>query len=137
MSKEIAIQQESAVVEEVERDTSRDGLDKYSLFVYGTLTEPECFKRMTGRYPKYEKYALLYGWRKKSLNILKASEDHIVVGKIVKVDAVDLYFLDAYESIRNRLYQRVLVNVKDHDEPVFVYRKYTEAEKEIFYKSKN
>jgi gamma-glutamylcyclotransferase (GGCT)/AIG2-like uncharacterized protein YtfP len=84
------------------------------LFVYGTLTEPACVERVTGR-RFASRAATLHGWIRTmgadGYPVIHPSPGAVVDGKVLDgLDADALRALDAYED-EGRLYLRREVTV--------------------------
>lgn len=90
----------------------------YSVFVYGTLTEPWVRWLVTGRAGKAEP-AELSGFRKEELDI-KPDPAAVVEGEVITVDADELRALDRYERLGVR-YERVELTLQS-GESAWVYR---------------
>jgi gamma-glutamylcyclotransferase (GGCT)/AIG2-like uncharacterized protein YtfP len=89
------------------------------LFVYGTLRDPGCQKRVVGRLCP-SRPARLYGFvrREAAYPYVVASDDGFVDGLLLDdVDAGAMARLDAYED-EGRLYRRASVTVDVGDERV-------------------
>ncbi|PXX89602.1 gamma-glutamylcyclotransferase [Marinobacter vulgaris] len=90
----------------------------YSVFVYGTLTEPWVRWLVMGRAGDGEP-AKLPGFRKEELDI-KPVEGAVTEGQVITVNAEELRALDRYERLGVR-YERVQLTLQDGD-PAWVYR---------------
>src|SRR5262249_6612912 len=96
------------------------------LFVYGTLTEPACVERVTGR-RFASRPALLHGWARTigthGYPLIHPSPDDVVEGVVLDgVDAAALRALDAYEDEgRLPLRREVDVMVDGQSIPCQVY----------------
>ncbi|MGM0769121.1 MAG: gamma-glutamylcyclotransferase family protein [Pseudomonadota bacterium] len=90
----------------------------YSVFVYGTLTEPWVRWLVMGRAGQGET-AQLPGFRKDQLDI-KPVAGAVTEGEIIEVNAEELRALDRYERLGIR-YERVELELKN-GETVWVYR---------------
>lgn len=90
----------------------------YSVFVYGTLTQPWVRWLVMGRAGEAET-AKLPGFRKEELDI-KAAAGAVTEGKVITVNADELRALDRYERLGIR-YERVELALQN-GETVWVYR---------------
>ncbi len=90
----------------------------YSVFVYGTLTQPLVRWLVMGRAGDSDP-AKLPGYRKEELDI-KPAEGAVTEGQVITVNADELRALDRYERLGVR-YERVEVTLQD-GESVWVYR---------------
>lgn len=90
----------------------------YSVFVYGTLTEPWVRWLVMGRAGDSEP-AKLPGFRKDELDI-KPVEGAVTEGQVITVNAEELRALDRYERLGVR-YERVQLTLQDGD-TAWVYR---------------
>lgn len=90
----------------------------YSVFVYGTLTQPWVRWLVMGRTGKSEP-AKLPGYRKEELDI-KPVEGAVTKGEVINVDADELRALDRYERLGVR-YERVKLTL-ENGESAWVYR---------------
>jgi gamma-glutamylcyclotransferase (GGCT)/AIG2-like uncharacterized protein YtfP len=91
------------------------------LFVYGTLTDPACVERVTGR--RFQgRPATLHGWARR-IGQHGYPEIHPVAGAEVEglildeIDDAGLRALDAYED-EGRLYRRLPVSVAVEGGPI-------------------
>lgn len=90
----------------------------YSVFVYGTLTEPWVRWLVMGRAGDSEP-AKLPGFRKDELD-LKPAPGAVTEGEVITVNADELRALDRYERLGVR-YERVELTLQDGDS-AWVYR---------------
>lgn len=90
----------------------------YSVFVYGTLTQPWVRWLVTGRAGDSEP-AKLPGFRKQELDI-RAVAGAVTEGEVITVDADELRALDRYERLGVR-YERVKLTLQS-GRSAWVYR---------------
>jgi len=90
----------------------------YSVFVYGTLTQPWVRWLVMGSTGESEP-AKLPGYRKEELDI-KPTEGAVTEGEVITVDADELRALDRYERLGVR-YERVVLTLQN-GKSVWVYR---------------
>jgi len=90
----------------------------YSVFVYGTLTQPWVRWLVMGRTGESEP-AKLPGYRKEGLDI-KPADGAVTKGEVINVDADELRALDRYERLGVR-YERVKLTL-ENGESAWVYR---------------
>lgn len=90
----------------------------YTVFVYGTLTQPWVRWLVMGRAGEGEP-ARLPGFKKEELDI-KPAPGAVTEGQVITVDADELRALDRYERLGVR-YERVELSLKN-GESAWVYR---------------
>lgn len=89
------------------------------VFVFGTLTEPDCVKRVLRKEEDTKRTAAkLLGYRKVGLNILEVKGEE-VLGYVLEVTQEESLLLDYYEGVPT-LYKRINVNVGGED--MFAYQ---------------
>lgn len=86
----------------------------FTLFVYGTIGDPEFFEYLLKRKPSYQKAQLenyqLFINRDSGYLFVKPSIGKVVWGKLVEVTEEEFQILDIWEDVP--FYERELVSVK-------------------------
>ena len=86
------------------------------LFAYGSLTNPQQFKKIAGKW-KYARKAILPNYRlvfsgRGSADILHAPDSAQVYGVLFEISEQQLGLLDRYEGVPTGFYRRERVTVK-------------------------